>query len=109
MANVIQIENYHPINKGSLQAVCTVYLTTWHLKIHEVKIFSDGIKSWVSLPTKVTETSSGKKYEDILEFDSNAVSHRFKSQLKDVVEQFLIDNPDAGNEPVIPDEETLPF
>lgn len=107
--NTIEIENYHPINKGSLQASCTVYLTTWHLKLHEVKIFNDGQRSWVNLPSKVTETATGKRYDDMVEFDSKAIQHRFKSQLMDVIEQFLIDNPDAGNEPVVPETEDLPF
>lgn len=106
---MIQIENVNPIRKGSLLAICDVYIKPWHLRLHEVRIFERGVNRWIGLPSKEFVNAAGeKKYIELLSFDSEAVKGRFRDQIVAAVDKFLETNPEMEAEAVIKDEE-LPF
>lgn len=79
---MIEIKNVRQINKGVLVASCDVYIAPWHLTLHEVKIFEQGDKRWISLPTKeVVDPTGVKKYFPLVSFDTEELKNRLRDQV----------------------------
>ncbi len=107
---MIEVQNINALNKGSLLAICDVYIKPWHMTLHDVKIFQKGANRWLGMPSKefITETGE-KKYVELITFEGEAVKNRFRSQVMGAVDKFLESNPDMEPEDVIKSTDDLPF
>lgn len=106
---MIEIQNVEAVNKGAFLAKCDVYIKPWHMILKEVKIFEKGTYRFVGLPARKWETDEGDKWVELVQFDSDAVKKRFCHQVKEAVEAYLEKNPNMEPEPVIEENEDLPF
>lgn len=106
---MIEVKNINALNKGSLLATCDVHIIPWKLTLHNVKIFEKGVNRWITMPANEYINEAGeKRYIELITFDSEGVKNRFRSQIMEVIDQFLKNNPEMKTEDVIKDEET-PF
>lgn len=107
---MLEVQNINPIGKGTLLAICDVHILPWKLTLHEVKIFEKGANRWVGMPSKEFTTDAGeKKYVDLITFDNDGVKNRFRSQIMGAIDKYLASNPDMKPEPVIKEDDELPF
>lgn len=106
---MIEILNVNAINKGSVQATCTVHVKPWKLKIHKVMIFQKGNNRWVSLPSEKFEVDGETKYKDLMEFDDATVLKRFKDQVLLAVDLYIQEKGDLIPEDVVKKNEDFPF
>lgn len=106
---MIEVRNVEAIRKGSLLALCDVYIAPWKLTLKEVKIFQKGANRWLGLPSKEYVLPDGsKKFVELIEFDSETIKNRFRSEIMPAIDKFLETNPDLTPDDVIKNEE-LPF
>ena len=107
---MIDIFNINPINKGDILASCSVHIKPWKQKIHKVMIFQKGQNRWVSLPREKYETRDGEvKYNDLIEFDDAGATKRFRDQVMQAVDAYIMRNGDLVPEDVVKDNEPFPF
>lgn len=107
---MIEVQNINAVNKGSLLATCDVHIVPWKLTLHDIKIFEKGANRWIGMPAKEFTTDMGeKKYTDLVTFDNDGVKNRFRNQIMGAIDKYLASNPDMVPEPVITDNEDLPF
>lgn len=107
---MIQVQNIKAINKNSLLAICDVHIAPWRLTLKEVKIFQKGANRWISLPTKEVLKPGGEKiYVELISFDTEAIKDRFRHQIMEVIDKYLLDNPEMKEEDVIKFDDDLPF
>lgn len=107
---MIEITNVNPINKGDILASCTVAIRPWKMKINKVLVFRKGQNTWVTLPREKFETRDGEvKYTDLIEFDDNGATKRFRDQVVGAVEDYMARNGDMVPEDVIKEDQEFPF
>jgi hypothetical protein len=107
---MIEIQNITAIHKGSLLATCDVHIVPWKITFNEVKIFEKGANRWIGMPSREYTNDLGeKKYIELVVFDSEGVKNRFRSQIMGAVDKFLAANPDMTPDPVIKEDDELPF
>lgn len=107
---MIDVQNINKIGKGSLLATCDVRIIPWKLILHEVKIFEKGTNRWLGMPSREFVNDAGeKKYIDLITFDDEAVKNRFRSQIMGAIDKYLAANPDMKPEPVITEDQEVPF
>lgn len=107
---MIEIINVNPINKGDMLASVSVHIKPWKFKIHKIAVFQKGQNRWVSLPREKYETREGEtKYNDLMEFDDPAVSKRFRDQIMQAVDAYIMRNGDLVPEDVVKENEPFPF
>lgn len=107
---MIQVTNINPIQKGSLLAICDVYIEPWDMELCEVKIFEKGVNRWLGMPAREFVTDNGeKKYFELVKFRSEAKRNRFRSQIMGAVDKYLAENPEMTPEDVIKEDEECPF
>lgn len=106
---MLEIKNINPINKGSLLATCDVHIIPWKMTLIDIKIFQKGSNRWITLPSKEYVNEMGeKKYTELVAFDNDAIRSRFRGQIMEAIDAYLMQNPDLKPEDVIK-EEDLPF
>ena len=107
---MIEVQNINAINKGTLLATCDVHISPWHLTLHEVKIFVKGSNRWLGMPSKEYTNDMGeKKYTELVTFDNDAVKNRFRTQIMEAVDKYLVSNPEMKPVDVIKENDELPF
>jgi len=107
---MIEVQNINAVNKGSLLATCDVRIVPWKLTLRDVKIFEKGTNRWISLPSKEIQTEMGeKKYIEMISFDNEAVKNRFRAQIMQAIDKYLLENPEMKPDDVIVEQEELPF
>jgi hypothetical protein len=76
----------------------------------DVKIFMKGSNRWITMPSKEFTNELGeKKYIEMMRWDSEAIKNRFRTQIMEAIDAFLLENPDMKPEDVIKPDEELPF
>jgi len=107
---MLEVQNIEAVHKGSLLAKCSVHIVPWQLTLHDVKIFEKGVNRWIGLPAKEYTNEMGeKRYTELVTFDNDGVKNRFRSQIMGAIDKYLAQNPDMTPEPVITEEDPLPF
>ncbi len=107
---MIEVQNIVPIGKGSLLAICDVYIKPWSLTLCEVKIFEKGANRWLGMPSRDFINEAGeKKYIELLKFDGEGVKNRFRSQVMGAVDKYLAENPEMKMEDLVKPDDDLPF
>lgn len=107
---MIEISNVQAVNKGSLLAKCDVYIAPWDLELCEVKVFEKGANRWLGMPSREFTNQLGeKKYIELINFRKETTKTRFRAQILEAVDKFLLANPDMKPEDAIKEEEQLPF
>lgn len=107
---MIEILNVNAVNKGALLATCDVRIVPWKMTLKDVKIFEKGANKWISMPSKefINEMAE-KKYIELISFDNEAIKTRFRDQIMEAIDAYMMKNPDLKTEDVIKDTEELPF
>lgn len=107
---MLEVQNIHPINKGSLLATCSVHIIPWKLTLHDVKIFEKGANRWITMPSKDFMNEMGeKKYTELLTFDNDGVKNAFRSQIMGAIDKYLASNPDMKVEDIVKEDDLFPF
>lgn len=107
---MIEVINIQPVNKGSMLAKCDVHIIPWKLTLHEIKIFEKGQNRWIGMPAREHTNDAGeKKYIELISFDNEGVKNRFRTQIMNAIDKYLAENPEMKPEPVIKEEDFLPF
>lgn len=111
MSGVIEVSNVKPIGKNSLLASCTVRIVPWKLTLTEVNVFQKGNQRWVGMPARKVESKDGgePRYFEQMQWDNNEVAQRFRNQVVEAVDAWLIANPEMKPEPVVTAEDEVPF
>ncbi len=107
---MIEIFNVNVINKGDMQATCSVKFKPWKFTLHQIPIFQKGVNRWVGLPTKKYETVLGEiKYQDIMEWDDESTKKRFRDQIILAVDDYIEKNNGLHGEPLVSENNDFPF
>lgn len=107
---MLEVQNINAVDKGSLLATCDVHIVPWKMTLHEVKIFQKGANRWIGMPAKEFTNDMGeKKYTDLITFDNDGVKNRFRNQIMGAIDKFLSENPDMKPEPVVKEDDEMPF
>ncbi len=79
------------------------------MTFHEVMVVQKGANRWVNLPSRKYESNGETKYQKLMEFDDSAVEKRFRDQIMQAVDAYIMKNGDLVPEDVIKDDESFPF
>lgn len=86
---MLEIFNVSPKDQGDMIATCSIHLKPFCQKIHNVLVFQQGQKRWVSLPREKFITRDGEtKYKDNIEWDSGEVANRFRDQVLRALDEY---------------------
>ena len=107
---MIEVYNVIPLKKGSLLAVCSVYIQPWDMEIHDIKIFEKGTNRWLGMPSKDFVTPDGvTKYKDQMNFRQEVNKIKFRNQIMGAIDKWLAENPDMPMDNLIKENAELPF
>lgn len=105
---MIEVISVNPINKGEMLASVSVHIKPWKMKIHEIMVMQKGLNKWVNLPSRKYEANGETKYSKLLEFDDISAEKRFRDQIMQSVDEYILRNGDLVPEDVVKDE-AFPF
>lgn len=107
---VIQISNVQAVQKNSLFATCDVYIRPLDLELCRVCIFQKGANRWLGMPSAKWEGKDGEtKFEELVKFRSDATKKRFRDQVMQAIDKYLMQNPNLDPEPFVDEMSALPF
>ncbi len=106
---MIEIFNIRTIHKGDLVASCSVEIKPWRLKIHKITVLQKGMNRWVSLPRERYESNGETKYADLMEFTDAGASSRFRDQILEAIDRYILEHGDLLPEDIIKEHEPFPF
>jgi hypothetical protein len=109
MSDVIVVYNIEPVNKGSLIARCDVTITPWKMNLHGVNIFQKGTQKWLGMPSRQWEKDGETKWLEMISWADAPTAKRFRDQVMEAVDKYLATNPDMKPEPVVKEDDDLPF
>lgn len=107
---MLEVTNIQAVNKGSLLCKCDVHIKPWQMTLREICVFEKGTNRWIALPSKETDDGfGGKKFNEMIVFDTDAVKNRFRNQIMGAIDKFLKENPEMKAPDVIKEDDGLPF
>lgn len=108
MSKSIEVCNVKPLYKGDVLAVCDIYIPASDLEFYDVMIFQKGENRWISMPSKFIEKTG--KYKEMCAFRSPSKQKRFRDQIIEAIDEYLLQNPDMKPEPAVAEnEDCCPF
>lgn len=90
---MIEIIQYKPINKGSLQGTFSICVEKWgNLVIRDMGYFKKENNRWITFPAKMWEKDGEKKYMVYLNFKETNTMKNFQEKVLQQLDLFIKNN-----------------
>jgi hypothetical protein len=105
----IEIKEFRPYVKNTLQGFCTVLLQPSGLEIRDLTVHQKGDRRWINMPSRPYQNSEGKtSYSFIILFPDKERSQQFQTAVLKALDKYL-PPPPKQTESERYDDGSIPF